>query len=468
MPLSNIGKIIDHVDKLSENAITLSDSVWAVPELCYEEYRSCALHSTFLRQNDFSLFPNTGNIPTALMGESGTDGPTIAFLGEYDALPGLASAANALEPPTHTANGHGCGHNLLGAGALLAAIAVRNWLADMQLPGRVRYYGCPAEEGGAGKGFMVRSGAFAGVDAALSWHPSAFCGVLPPTTLANVRMDFTFLGRSSHAAASPHLGRSALDAVELMSVGVNYLREHMLPTSRIHYAYINTGGSAPNVVQSEAMVRYSIRAETLPEMLALAERVRLVARGAAMMSETQVQDRVTSGVANLLPCPPLETLLQESFTALGPPQFTVQDKDFAKKIQATLAEKDIAAAFQQAGVTPSDAPLTDRILPANSKFFLGSTDVGDVSWAVPTVQALGATCAIGTPLHSWQMTAQGTSDIAHKGMVHVAKALAMTACKLFLSPDLLQQAQQDHAARLKSCPYVSPIPEDTFPPVQMP
>lgn len=467
MAMRNLEDISLHVDAAAQAAITLSDAVWDTPELCYEETRSCALHTAMLHEQGFVVIPHLAGIATAVMGESGHGGPIIAFLGEYDALPGLAAQAGICHPiATDNANGHACGHNLLGAASLLAATAIRRWLAANRLPGRVRYYGCPAEEGGAGKGFMVRAGAFNGVDAAISWHPTAFCGVLPPTSLANMRLDFTFAGRSAHAAASPHLGRSALDAVELMNVGVNYLREHMLPTSRIHYAYINAGGTAPNVVQSEAVVRYSIRTEELADLFPLVERVRQVARGAALMTGTTVSSQVTAGVANLLACPPLEKIMQDSFEQLGPPDFDAREQAFARQIQATLSPDDVTAAFGQIGLKPRDIALTDFILPPASPCTLGSTDVGDVSWTIPTVQALGATCTIGTPLHSWQMTAQGKSAVAHRGMIHVAKAMAMTASRLFLSPQVLERARADHAQRLRECPYISPIPDDTHPPVQ--
>lgn len=465
MEMRTLEEIGRHVDAVAPDAIALSDAVWETPELCYEEDRSCALHTAMLHKQGFAVTPRVAGIATAVMGEGGAEGPVIAFLGEYDALPGLAAQADVCQPPTTGGNGHGCGHNLLGAAALLAATAVRRWLVAMGLPGRVRYYGCPAEEGGAGKGFMVRAGAFNGVDAAISWHPTAFCGVLPPSSLANMRIDFTFRGRSAHAAASPHLGRSALDAAELMNVGVNYLREHMLPTSRIHYAYINVGGSAPNVVQSEAVVRYSVRTEELADLFALAERVKQVAQGAALMTGTTVSSHITGGVANLLACPPLEKVLHESFMHLGPPPFGAAEQAFAREIQHTLSPDDIAVAFGQIRHKRRDIALTDFILPLDgSTFTLGSTDVGDVSWTVPTVQALGATCAIGTPLHSWQMTAQGKSSVAHTGMIHVAKAMALTAARLFLSPALLQQAHEDHASRLHEQPYICPIPADTHPP----
>lgn len=466
MEMRNLEDIGTHVDALAPAAIALGDAVWDTPELCYEERRSCGLHTAMLHKQGFTVTPHVAGIPTAVMGESGTAGPVIAFLGEYDALPGLAAQAGICRPVTTSANGHGCGHNLLGAASLLAAAAVARWLRASGMPGRVRYYGCPAEEGGAGKGFMVRAGAFKDVDAAISWHPTAFCGVLPPSSLANMRMDFTFSGRSAHAAASPHLGRSALDAVELMNVGVNYLREHMLPTSRIHYAYVDAGGSAPNVVQSRAVVRYSVRTEALADLSPLTERVKQVAEGAALMTGTTVTSHVTAGVANLLPCPPLEKILHESFMEIGPPRFSEAGNVFAREIQATLSSDEIDAAFRQIGRRRRDIALTDFILPSDGIFSLGSTDVGDVSWTVPTVQALGATCAIGTPLHSWQMTAQGKSSIAHTGMIHVARAMALTVTQLFLSPELLAQAREDHAARLAEQPYTCPIPPDTHPPVQ--
>ena len=215
--------------------------------------------------------------------------PVVAVLGEYDALPSLSQERSPIQSPIVVDGpGHGCGHNLLGSAALLAATALKDWLAEAGLPGRVRYYGCPAEEGGAAKAFMVRAGAFDDADVAISWHPSSFWEVAPALALANTRADFVFTGRASHAAAAPHLGRSALDAVELMNVGVNYMREHMPSDARVHYAYLDAGGSAPNVVQSRAKVRYSIRALHSAEMLALVERVKDVARGAALMTGTDI------------------------------------------------------------------------------------------------------------------------------------------------------------------------------------
>ncbi|MDO9525605.1 MAG: amidohydrolase, partial [Gemmobacter sp.] len=269
--MRNEADIWDHVEVHRDDLTGLADRVWGTPETLYGEYKSCAEHTAMLRAKGFAVTENVAGIPTAVMGEAGSGGPVIAILGEYDALPGLSQVAGIAEPRELTPGGpgHGCGHNLLGSAALLAACALKDWLAATGTPGRVRYYGCPAEEGGAAKTFMVRDGAFDDVDAAITWHPDCMTRVDDPVSLANTRMDFTFHGRSSHAAASPHLGRSALDAVELMSVGVNYLREHSVQDARIHYAYLDAGGFAPNVVQAKAKVRYSIRALQLAEMLAL-------------------------------------------------------------------------------------------------------------------------------------------------------------------------------------------------------
>src|SRR6202140_5007457 len=303
------------VDAIKASFIALSDRVWATPEVCYTEARSCAEHLAELRRQGYRITENVADIPTAVMGEWGEGGPVIAFLGEYDALPGLSQEAGVAEPrPLEVGgHGHGCGHNLLGSAALLSATAVKDWLAAHKVPGRVRYYGCPAEEGGAAKTFMVRSGGFDDADIAITWHPNSFWEVVVTPSLANTRADFIFTGRTSHAAASPHLGRSALDAVELMNVGVNYMREHMPSDARVHYALLDAGGIAPNVVQAFAKVRYLIRARNLPELTRLIERVKKIAEGAALMTETSVDMTVISAVSNLLGNLPLEQAMHECF-----------------------------------------------------------------------------------------------------------------------------------------------------------
>jgi aminobenzoyl-glutamate utilization protein B len=470
--MRNTDEIWRLVDAKQDVFIALSDRVWEIPELCYGEFQSCAEHTAMLEAEGFRVTKNLAGIPTAVMGEAGHDGPVIAILGEYDALPGLSQEAGVAEPRPIPGSGygHGCGHNMLGSASLLAATAVKDYLAANGVEGRVRYYGCPAEEGGAAKGFMVRAAAFSDVDIAISWHPSSFSGVLEAASLANTRIDFSFNGRASHAAAAPHLGRSALDAVELMNVGVNYMREHMPSDARVHYAMLDAGGIAPNVVQAFAKVRYLIRARNLPELNRLIERVRKIAEGAALMTETTVTTQVISAVSNLLGNTPLEKTLHDNLSRLGPPPFDEADRAFAREIQATLSDEDIESSYRRAGMPKDEvAPLCDAIVPLDAKTapMMGSTDVGDVSWVVPTVQARGATYAIGTPGHSWQLTAQGKMPAAHKGLVHVAKVMAATALDVLHDETLMARAKADHQARVARSPYVCPIPDDVEPPIRM-
>ena len=469
--MQNSEHIWQIVDEKSPGYIALSDRVWGMPELAYGEHRSVAEHIGQLEAEGFRITRDVAGIPTAVMAEAGEDGPVIAILGEYDALPGLSQEAGIAEPRPVAGQGgvgHGCGHNLLGSAAMLAASAVKDWLAAQGIKGRVRYYGCPAEEGGAAKGFMVRDGAFKDVDIAISWHPASLSGVNKPVSLANTRIDFTFTGRASHAAAAPQLGRSALDAMELMSVGVNYMREHMPSGARVHYAYLDAGGIAPNVVQARGKVRYLIRAADLADLTPLVQRVRRIADGAALMTETAVSTQVVSAVSNLMGNDPLEALMDDNLQRLGPPQFDEADRAYAEQIRATLGPAEIASAFERFGIPPRyDVPLCDFIAPlaATSKGGNGSTDVGDVSWVVPTVQARGATCAIGTPFHAWQLTAQGKSPAAHKGLVHVAKVMAGTAVDALRDPGLIARAKADLAERTRLTPYVCPLPPDVQPPI---
>lgn len=470
--MQNSEEIWGLVDAKKAEFIALSDRVWGMPELCYTETRSCAEHMAMLEEQGFRITENVAGIPTAVMGEAGEGGPVIAILGEYDALPGLSQVAGLAEPrPAEgSGNGHGCGHNLLGSASLLAATAVKDYLAAHGIKARVRYYGCPAEEGGAAKGFMVRAGAFKDVDIAISWHPASFSGVNEPESLANTRIDFTFTGRASHAAAAPHLGRSALDAVELMNVGVNYMREHMPDGARVHYAMLDGGGVAPNIVQARAKVRYLIRAKDLVELTPLVARVRKIADGAALMTETKVETRVISAVSNLLGNTPLEKLMHDNFMRLGAPDFDDMDRAVAAKFQATLTPADIAAAYNRHGlkVEPGKV-LCDTIVPIENSGTggVGSTDVGDVSWVVPTVQARGATCAIGTPFHSWQLTGQGKASFAHKGLVHVAKVMAGTALDAIRDPAIIAEAKRDLKERVGDTPYASPLPPEVGPALDM-
>ena len=316
---------------------------------------------------------------------------------------------------------------------------------------------------------MVRDGLFDDVDIAISWHPATFTAVNKANSLANTRIDFTFHGKAAHAAGAPELGRSALDAVELMNVGINYMREHMPDDARVHYAYLDAGGVAPNVVQHRATVRQLVRARDLPGLRSLMERVHKIAEGAALMTETTVEAKVFTGVSNLLGNRPLEEAMQAEMEHLGPVAFDENDRSFAQEIQKTLTDEDIAVSFRRCGMPSPEKGLAlcDFVAPLDLEGDggEGSTDVGDTSWAVPTVQARVATCAVGTPFHTWQTVAQGKAPAAHKGMIYAAKAMAATAKRAIEDESLRVAAWAEHEAHLKKTPYISPLPADVKPPI---
>ena len=463
--------IWDFVSKNQKRFQELSDKVWSTPETCYSEQNSMSAHVDELIYHGFSVTKGIANIPTAVVGEYGTDGPIIAFLGEYDALAGLSQKADVFhqDPVKKGENGHGCGHNLLGSASMQAAVALKEWLKDSNLPGVVRYYGCPAEEGGAAKTFMVRDKIFKDVDVAITWHPGCLPGIVKGSSLANCRVDFTFEGRASHAAVSPHLGRSALDAIELMNVGVNYMREHMPDKARIHYAIIDGGGISPNVVQAKAKVRYVVRDETTPKMMELLERVKRIAKGAALMTETKVKTKILAGVSNLVYNETLGNVMQSNLDQLGTPEFSKEEKLYAKKYQDTLSRKDIESAYSHAGIDIVEGQvLAESVVSGDIKpvDMGGSTDVADVSWVVPTVSLWGANYAIGTPFHSWQMTAQGKSSIAIKGMTHAAMVMAATGSDLISNKNILDDAWSEHHKTIEKEGYMLPISLSASPPIK--
>ncbi|MBS0292053.1 MAG: amidohydrolase [Proteobacteria bacterium] len=447
----------------------LADQIWALAELRYAETASARLHMEALAASGFRVTADVAGIPTAFMAEWGDAGPVIAFLGEYDALSGLNQQSGALvcTPSVDSPGlaGHGCGHHLLGTSAHFAAIALQAHLLASGEKARVRYYGCPAEEGGSGKTFMARAGVFDDVDVALTWHPASFTGVFSQSTLANIQAKFIFHGKASHAAHSPHLGRSALDAVELMNVGVNYLREHMPPSARVHYAVTDSGGLSPNVVQARAEVLYLIRAARNDEAADLYARVQNVARGAALMTDCQVEIVFDKACSNLLQNRTLNQVLYERLQAEGALAVDAGTQAQAGDFQATLSSDEIDAVSRPLssvlrgkvpkvfeGVAPYD-PQVDDIL-------FGSTDVADVSWIAPTAQAWVACYAFGTPMHSWQMVSQGQSTLAHAGMVRAARVLAGTAIELVRRPELIAQAKAELLERRQGKPYACPIPAD--------
>lgn len=440
----------------------VSDRIWDYAETRYEEVQSAEILAATLEEEGFDVQRNAGEIETAFVASFGSGKPVIAFLGEYDALSGLSQEADSVTkvPIAEGENGHGCGHNLLGTGAMAAAMAVKQLMEENKLEGTVRYYGCPAEEGGGGKAFMARAGLFDDVDVALTWHPWDENQVYHARMLATCQVYFRFTGTSSHAAFSPHLGRSALDAVELMNIGSNFLREHIIPEGQLHYAITDAGGMSPNVVQPNAEVLYKIRAPKISEVEAILERVKDVARGAALMTGTELEVQFDASSADLIPNATLGKLMHKHMEATEAPSYTEEEYAFAQEVQQTFSAEEKAVIQKN-----EDKILARGILdfPSEPGFFRGSTDVGDVSWLVPTGQIYVTTCAFATPFHSWQLVTQGKSSIAHKGMLFTGKVLAASAVELLQKPELLEGIKAEHQANLDGETYKSLIPNDTKP-----
>lgn len=461
--LPEIAQIIEEKRDLF---IAVSDKIWGYAETRFEEFQSAELLCKVLEQEGFTVERGVAGIETAFMGSFGSGKPVIAFLGEYDALSGLSQQAGLADrrPVVSGGNGHGCGHNLLGTGSLAAAVALKHYMEQHHIAGTVRYYGCPGEEGGSGKTFMAREGVFDDVDCCLTWHPGMDNTVTTETSLANYQVYYKFRGVSSHAAGSPHLGRSALDAVELMNVGVNYLREHIIPEARVHYAITNTGGFSPNVVQSEAAVLYLIRAPKIAQVEEIYQRVCNIARGAALMTETQVEIVFDKACSNLVPNNTLEKVMYKNFTGLGVPEYNQEERELAAALRASLSEGE-KNNVQDREI--KDVALAERIRPLDSEYVKesmgGSTDVGDVSWITPTIQCTTACWVVGTPAHTWQVVAVGATSIGHKGMLHAGKVMAATAVEVVENPAIIEEARAELQERLGDGAYVCPIPEGVKP-----
>ena len=404
-------KVLSYIDEKADVIIDTSDKIWDFAELSLREFKSGELYAQVLKEEGFEVEHPFCGIETAFRASYGSGKPVIGILAEYDALTGLSQVAGqqSREELVSNGNGHGCGHNLLGAGSMAAAFAIKHYLEEKgEGSGKVILYGCPGEEGAATKAFMARDGVFKGVDIALSWHPNQLNSVWAFSTLANVRIHYFFKGVSAHAGTSPHLGRSALDALELMNMGVQFLREHIIPEARIHYAITNTGGDAPNVVQAEAESVYLIRAPKNDQVREIYERVNQIARGAAMMCGVEVEIQLEKACSNILVNHTLEEVLYENMKAVGLPEYTEEEYAFASAIQDTMpGRQKLADRFERImgekgrvlGEQYDKKSIYSFILPyrPSEKPLSGSSDVGDVSWVCPTSQIVAATCAGGTP-----------------------------------------------------------------------
>ena len=456
----------------------VSDAIWDYAELSLQEEKSATLYCRVLEDEGFAVERGVCGIPTAFAASFGRGRPLIGILAEYDALSSLSQEAGSLTRREAVPGGcgHGCGHNLLGAGALAAALGVKAYLESAGCPGTVTLYGCPGEEGGAAKAFMAREGLWYNLDAALTWHPDDANEVVTGSSNACIQTQYKFTGVAAHAAGDPERGRSALDAVELMNIGVQFLREHMSDKARIHYAITDAGGRSPNVVQPRASVLYMVRSNRVAEAVELQKRVDDIARGAALMTGTAFEKQFIDGLADTVPNHALEAVLFRNFQALGVPSHTAEEHAFADALAETYPGSDgipgIGAEFDPAIAEEVRAlraeggghAMNDFLCPLyqGPAFEPGSTDVGDVSWQCPTGQIHTAAWPNGSPGHSWQNVSIGRTDIGRGAALHAGKVLAAAAIDLLTDPALLAEAKAEFQKRT-AAGYVCPIPKEAVP-----
>ena len=424
-------EILKSLEQKSETYGEIAQNIWELAEMGYQEEQSSALLQQTLQDAGFTINKGVAGIPTAFIAEYGSGSPIIAIMGEFDALPGLSQKATAEKESAGKAAGHACGHHLFGTASTAAAIATKDWLAANKMQGTIRFYGTPAEEGGSGKVYMVREGLFSDVDIALHWHPSSQNAASAGAALANKSAKFRFHGVSAHAAGSPEKGRSALDGVEAMDMMVNMMREHIPQEARIHYV-ITDGGKAPNVVPDFAEVYYYARHNNRDVVIDIFDRMVKAAEGAALGTGTTMDYEMIGGTHELLPNLTLQKRMHEHLSEVGGIEYTAEEKAFADKIAVSL------------GMEKADLAVAKNIQPYQTEArAYGSTDVGDVSFTVPTVGFGTATWVPGTPAHSWQAVAAGGTSIGTKGMMVAAKTLTKTAIELFKDKKLVADAKSE-------------------------
>ena len=446
--------VAGRLDARAEHFAKVSRRIWEFAEVGYQETQSAALLKEELRGAGFEIKENIAGIPTAFSAQAGRGAPIIGILGEYDALPGLDQDAVPVKKPARSVKpGHGCGHNLFGTGSAAAAIAVKEWLAEKGVAGTVRFYGCPAEEGGGGKIYMVRSGAFNDCDAVLHWHPGSENRASLKTNLANMTGKFRYRGSAAHASGSPEKGRSALDGVMLFTHAIELLREHVPQTTRMHYV-ITSGGDAPNVVPAYAEVYIYLRSPEMTVIDNVWPRIVKCAEAGALATETKVELELINSAYNILPNDELTRLIERNLQAVGGVTYTAEERAFAESLQKTFAVEPTQAIGNEAKIAKTEDGIS-----------YGSTDVADVSWVVPTGGFYTATFVPGTPGHSWQSTACAGMSIGHKGMMVAAKTLSLSAIELFSELPLLAAAKTNFAERKAGKEYRSRLPVEQKPPL---
>ncbi|MBE19328.1 MAG: amidohydrolase [Gammaproteobacteria bacterium] len=440
------------INSHQEEFQNLALKIWDLAEVGYQEYKSSALLQESLESKGFRI-ETLPYMPTGFIAEYGTGSPVIAILGEFDALPGISQSSSPFkETYKNNQAGHACGHHLFGAGSAWSAVAVKEWLSKNNKAGTIRFYGTPAEEGGSGKVYMVREGLFDDVDVVLHWHPGSVNHASPRTSNANKSAKFTFRGLSAHAASAPHRGRSALDGVESMNFMVNMMREHIPQESRIHYV-ITKGGLAPNVIPDEAEVWYYVRHPKEKIVEELFQRTVKAANGAAEGTETSLSYEVIHGNYSLMPNDTLQSLMNEKLIKRGGISYDNEEKEFAEKIYKTLLNPTSSIGDQE------------KILPYRTFHGYGSTDVGDVSWLVPTAGARIASWVPGTPGHSWQAVASGGTSIGLKGEKLAAQVLSDTAIEIYLNPKIIEDAERERLKRVGEDFNYFPLLGDRDPPL---
>jgi len=446
----------EYIKKESPVFLDLAQKMWDNPETAWKEVKACAWTAEVLEKYGFSVEVGAFGFPTCVVGRWGSGHPVIGFLGELDALPGMSQKCQLTKEAVVTgAPGQACGHNLLNVSCLAAAIGAKAEMEERGLEGTIVFYGCPAEEEVTGKAFMARNGAFDEIDVAYAWHGSSLNDVPVGTYVGVNSAIFTFKGRTAHAGGNPHNGRSGLDAAELMNIGANYLREHVTSDVRIHYCY-KEAGTAPNIVPDRGSVWYYVRAMSREAVNDTYDRLVKVAKGAAMMTETELEIEYLGGCYNTLPNMVLANQTRDIMLRQGPTQWTKEEMDFA----AALNESSDLYESMKASGKLDNGPLHTEVNPLTVSDSFGSTDVGDVQHIVPCIMVCTATYPLAVSGHSWQLTAAAGMSIGYKGMLYGANVMADAAIELIDKPEILKAAKEEFDESMKGKSYNCPIPAE--------